>query len=331
MKLNNIPVKTTNSFGVNNIAFDITIPDIEISNYNQKGLEITSTIENNLNSKLGLETNKYLLTTITLEKYKTYKEPIILENNITNLMEKISIEAKENSDADITLIYRGKNAFHYLVIDTNIEQNSNIKLTIINLLDNNSQIFTSINNKVLENASLSTNIIEIEGKVKLSNYYTDILGTNAKNYLNSIYFGKNEDIIDINYDIKNIGRNTTSYINTIGVLNDKSTKTMKMSIDFVKGASKSVGEEYEKCILLSDDAVSKSVPLLLCTEEDVQGVHSVATGKIEEDKLFYCMSRGFDYKDSIKTIINGDLNKVIENVTDISIKEEIISKVYNTI
>ena len=328
MKLNNIPIRTSNSFGVNNISLDIEIPKSDFTYYESNSIEVKSNIENNLTSKLGLEVEDYLLTTINLDKYTNY-EPIILTNNITNLSEKVVINASKNSSADITLVYRGTKAFHYLVVDSNIEENSYIKLTIINLLDKDSKIFTSINNKIYENVSLDTIITDLEGNIKVSNYYSDILGNNAKNSLNSLYYGKNEDIIDINYDVKNIGKNTTSYINTVGILDNKATKTMKMSIDFVKGSAKSNGEEYEKCILLSDEVISKSVPLLLCTEEDVQGVHSVATGKVDEDKIFYVMSRGFSYKDAIKIILSGDLNKVISNITDESLKEELVNKIYD--
>jgi len=328
-KLNQIPIKTTNNFGVNTVDIDFLIPStFDFDDYKTHNLNIKSSIKNKLFSKIGLEVPKYLDSTIELDKYVEYKEPIILIKDLNdNLADKITIKALKNSKANIILLYRGKNVFHYLVIDGEIEENACVNLSIVNLLDNDSKIFTSVSNIIKENAELHTNIIDLEGHIKVSNYYSNIIGQNGKDYLKSIYFGQNNDIIDINYDIKNKGRNTISDIETVGCLTDNASKTMKMSIDFVTGAAKSVGKEIEKCILLSDNVTSKSVPLLLCTEEDVQGVHSVATGKVDYEKVFYIMSRGFSYKDAIKIIINGDLNNIISNINDNKIKDEVLKKI----
>ena len=51
--------------------------------------------------------------------------------------------------------------------------------------------------------------------------------------------------------------------------------------------------ENEYCMLLSDNAKSISLPMLLCGEEDVEGNHGVASGKVNRDELLYIMSRGF--------------------------------------
>lgn len=320
MRLNSIPTKTTNSFGVNALDIKIDIPLFNLEKFD--GVVLNK----KLNSRLGLEVNKYLNKDIKINEYENH-EPILLEYNLDNdnIVQKINIEALKNSNLVMTIVFRGT-GFNYIVIDGNIGENSNIKLNIINLLDKESTNLISINNKIYENACMTTSIIDFEGKLKISNYYSELIGNNSKDYLYSTYYGKNKDIIDINYDIKNIGKNTISNIETVGLLDDYSTKTMKMSIDFVSGSSKSIGEEQEKCILLSDTAISKSVPLLLCTEEDVQGVHAVATGKLEEDKIFYIMSRGFSYKEAIKIIINGDLNNVINNIDIEKLKEEILNR-----
>ena len=72
----------------------------------------------------------------------------------------------------------------------------------------------------------------------------------------------------------------------------------------------------EKVTLLSDNVITKSLPVLLCHEEDVEGAHGVSTGKIDNEKLLYMMSRGISYKEALKLIIKSDfdiaLNKLKE-------------------
>ena len=51
---------------------------------------------------------------------------------------------------------------------------------------------------------------------------------------------------------------------------------------------------------LSDKAKSLALPMLLCSEEDVEGNHSASSGKADNKEIFYIMSRGFDKKSAEK-------------------------------
>ena len=67
--------------------------------------------------------------------------------------------------------------------------------------------------------------------------------------------------------------------------------------------------------------------MLLCTEEDVEGNHSSAAGKIEDDKLFYIMSRGISEKDAMKLIVKAKFNKILETIKDEELKQEIVDEI----
>ena len=82
-------------------------------------------------------------------------------------------------------------------------------------------------------------------------------------------------------------------------------------------------------MLLSDKAHSKALPMLLCTEEDVEGNHSSSAGKIDDDVLFYIMSRGISEKDAMKLIVKSKFNKILENVKNIELKEQILEEIDN--
>ena len=77
-------------------------------------------------------------------------------------------------------------------------------------------------------------------------------------------------------------------------------------------------------MLLSNRAKSIALPMLLCTEEDVEGNHSTSSGKVDEKQLFYIMARGISYKEAVKLIVKSKFNKIIETVQDSELKEESI-------
>ena len=112
-----------------------------------------------------------------------------------------------------------------------------------------------------------------------------------------------------------------------GALKDESKKHFKETIDFKKGCKKAKGNENEFCILLSDKAKSLALPMLLCTEDDVEGNHSTASGKVDNKDLFYIMSRGISYKDAIKLLVKAKFNQIIQTIKDEQLKQEILEQI----
>ena len=185
----------------------------------------------------------------------------------------------------------------------------------------------SIENNLEENARVDFCIVDFGGKTSITNYYSNIKGNGAKANINTIYLGTENQVFDINYIAELFGEKTETNIEVQGALKDEAKKNFKGTIDFKKGSKKAKGDENEFCMLLSDKAKSKALPMLLCTEEDVEGNHSSAAGKIEDDKLFYIMSRGISEKDAMKLIVKARFNKIIEMIKDEELKQEISEEI----
>ena len=77
-------------------------------------------------------------------------------------------------------------------------------------------------------------------------------------------------------------------------------------------------------MLLSDNAKSIALPMLLCSEDDVEGNHSTASGKVDNQVLFYIMSRGLSYKEAVKLLVKSNFVTIIDRITDNDLKNEII-------
>ena len=67
--------------------------------------------------------------------------------------------------------------------------------------------------------------------------------------------------------------------------------------------------------------------MLLCSEEDVEGNHSSSAGKVGEKELFYIMSRGFNFKEAMKLMVRAKFNKILENIKNEDIKNEILTEI----
>ena len=154
-----------------------------------------------------------------------------------------------------------------------------------------------------------------------------MVGQGSKNDLKTIYLGTDNQIKDINYIAELTGEKTDINIDVQGALKNHSKKNFKGTIDFKKGCKKAVGDENEYCMLLTDDSKSIALPMLLCTEDDVEGNHSTASGKVDAQELFYIMSRGIAYNDAIKLIVKSRFNKILERIKDEDLKTEILQEI----
>lgn len=203
-----------------------------------------------------------------------------------------------------------------------IKANNKIK---INLENKEEQIIYNFDQ---ENQNLTDQIlINAKGKSSITNYYSDLQGENAQNDVKTVYLGVDEQLKDINYIAELYGAKTNINIDVQGALSDKAKKHFKGTIDFKKGCKKAKGDENEYCMLLSDKAKAIALPMLLCAEEDVEGNHSTASGKVDSKVLFYIMSRGLSYKEAVKLLVKSRFIKIIEQISDQNLKNEIISKI----
>ena len=108
------------------------------------------------------------------------------------------------------------------------------------------------------------------------------------------YLGRGQQVVDLNLAVDHLGRNTQSAIDVSGALKDSARKVFRGTIDFKNGSAGSTGSEQETVLLLGDDVVNKTVPLILCAEENVEGTHGATIGALDDATLFYFESRGFD-------------------------------------
>ncbi len=317
--LNKSTTRTTEHARINDIHLDLDIPKItSFSNFNVSGIDYKEYDDNKFESRICL----ILPKSHNLDIDVTKDSDISISYDIDNiLVDNININVATNITTNITIKYTSaKDLYHISKLNLNVDTSSKVIVNYVNLISRNSKSFIAIESNVLGN--LEVNLIDMGGNTKVNNYYSNIVGEKAKSTLNNIYIAKDNDIVDMNYYVGLTNRSEEGYINVSGVLDDNAHKNFKGIIDFIKGSSKSIGKELEKVTLLSDTSITKSLPVLLCHEEDVEGAHGVSTGKIDNDKLFYMMSRGISYKEALILIIKSDFDIALNKLTDKE-KEEI--------
>lgn len=340
LKVNDTPVRTARNFKINNIEVELEIPEKIAEFKNVEIINEKSTIDSEVSNlpltygngkileELNYETANSKIRIQTSSKKENIKIRYNFDNDNLNLINQIEIIA--TGDTNVIIEYKSQTTqkcLHNGIIRTIANENAKLNVTIVNLLNEESDNFEAIENKLEKNSKVNYTIIDIGGKTSVSNYYSNVIGENADNDLKSIYLGIGEQRKDINYIAELRGTKTNIDIDVQVALKDSAKKNFKGTIDFKKGSKKAKGNENEYCMLLSDKAKSIALPMLLCTEEDVEGNHSTASGKVDEKQLFYIMTRGISYKEAVKLIVKSKFNKIIERISDEDLKEEVLSEI----
>ena len=206
-----------------------------------------------------------------------------------------------------------------------VAANKTKKLTQINMANDNSA--KKLHIKVEENAQLELTVVDLSESDSASEIVIDLDGDDSKVDLFAVYFGSSDNRLDLNYIIHQRGKRTEANMFVNGALAGNCDKIFRGTLDFVKGSKGSVGREREDVIVLSDTVRNRSVPLMLSAEDEVDGHHAVSIGRIDEEKLFYLMSRGLDRVEAEKLIVEAMFNPIIERLDD----AELINKIFQII
>ena len=199
-----------------------------------------------------------------------------------------------------------------LAVRTTIDLNENSRLKLIQLQTTEEESILYNEVRINCQAGATAELIQIFlGKGDLySDSRIDLEGEGSSLKADIGYIGRSNQNIDINIFANHTGKKTESEINVNGSLNDAAKKVFKGTIDFKNGCTDSVGNEQETVLLLGEDVVNKTVPLILCAEENVVGNHGATIGELDEDTLFYFESRGIDKKKAESIMARAAIDRV---------------------
>ena len=158
---------------------------------------------------------------------------------------------------------------------TRIVVEAGAKLHLIEMLGVNEgqQHLESVGLEIHQNAAVDVKQYALGGSTIGLGLTANLVGARARLDLNNRYHATHEETLDINHLVRMCGTSTRAQLTESGVLNEAAKKTLRATIDLVRGAKDAQGNEIETVMILGDDVVNKTMPVILCDEDDVAGNH----------------------------------------------------------
>ena len=311
------------------------IEKIDFSYENKKQIEIiedsyTNDKSENNNSLIDLNialSNKHFK--ILIKRGYSLKKPLIIYHLTNEKMKskninlRLDFELEQNSTLKLIDFFSDDSEKNFMNIfyNFNLDKDAILKNYKIDksLNKNLKYSFNNINQK---QNSISETFIFSAG----SDYFKNEINCNLKGeyssaFINGIFSLDDNKQHEIRTTINHLVENTKSYqlIKSVLGKNTKSAYQGRIYVD--SKAQKTDGYQLSKAILLDETSEFNAKPELEIYADDVKCSHGSASGSLDDNSIFYLMSRGLNYKQAKGLLINGFLLDVIEKITDAEIKD----------
>ena len=330
----NVDVDFINEFEHNKIIFvDGNISKIDFNHEDKDRFSLKHDLEldEQLNENALLNLNTAFLSSyikFTVKKGYQFQKPLILYNYLTSdivshgLNLRIDINLEDGSSLDIVNIanQNAKNNFLNFRQKINIGKNSVLKNYSLDISPT-SNIKYSFNDINLDkNSHLEYFILSKGSKFAKHDINCSLNNDHGSVSLNGIIDLDNEKHHEIKTSINHNEENCKSYQLIKSVLNENSKGVYQGKIYVNSKAQKTDGYQLSRALLLNDDVEFNAKPELEIYADDVKCSHGSTSGNIDENSIFYLMSRGLSHAQSKKLLTNGFLNEVIEKISNKNIK-----------
>ena len=237
-----------------------------------------------------------------------------------------TIIAEENSEVTVVLDYTSNlNDKGLSQIKTRLvaKPYSKIHLIKIQLLGSNFVQVDDTEGDCDENAQIEVTQIELGGAKIYAQVKNNLNGFSSKFKSNTAYIAEKSQLLDMNYVVNHYGKKTDTKMIVKGVVGENALKVYRGTIDFKRGCDEATGDEQEETLLISKTAVNKSIPIILCDEENVSGTHGATLGRLGSDELFYMQSRGISEEEAKKMMKRAKILSVASLIPSEDVRAKI--------
>ena len=265
---------------------------------------------------------------ILVKENYSFNKPLIVYHTSNNKIKskninlRLEFELEKNSSLKLVDFFKDTSEKNFINIFYNfdLKKDAILKNYKIDKIQNNN-IKYSFNNINQDENSVSETFILSAGSDFLKNEINcNLNGKYSSAFVNGIFSLTDNQHHEIRTTINHLTENTKSYQLIKSVLGKDSKAVYQGKILVNSIAQKTDGYQLSKALLLNETSEFNAKPELEIYADDVKCSHGSASGSLDENSIFYLMSRGLSHKQSKELLINGFVLEVIEKITDNEIK-----------
>jgi len=203
---------------------------------------------------------------------------------------------------------------HASIVELIVGKNANLKFVELQSLGLNVWNFTHERARVGADGKLDW-VFNAVGSHVTKNFSTlELDGEGAWARMSGFYFAEKDQHLDHDTQQNHNVPHTTSDLLFKGALRDKSRSVWQGMIYVAPGAQKTDGYQANRNLVLSKTARADSIPGLEILADDVRCTHGATVGQLEQEHIFYLMSRGMPRPEAEKLVVDGFFDPIMQRI-----------------
>ncbi|MDB5586917.1 MAG: sufD [Devosia sp.] len=229
----------------------------------------------------------------------------------------------DNASAVVLETYAGSDAAHVANHASYVTVGKNAVLThiTVDLSSKSATHFATNEYTLAEGAKLRTLTIHAGAGLARSQVFARFAGEGAHAYFTGLNLVDNGQHLDITIDINHAVPNTTSQELYKQIARGRSKAVFQGRIMVSRDAQKTDAKMMMQGLMLSDEAEILSKPELEIYADDVVCGHGSTCGELDEDSMFYLMSRGIPKAEAETMLVRGFLEELVDPIADEALAE----------
>ena len=156
---------------------------------------------------------------------------------------------------------------------------------------------------------------------------SELDGSGSWARMSGIFFTNERQHVDLDTEQNHNAPNTTSDLLYKGALKGKSRSVWQGMIKVLPGAQHTDGFQANRNLMLDKTARADSIPGLEIEADDVRCTHASTIGKLDEEEIFYLMSRGIPRADAVRMVIQGFFDPIMERIPFEGVRVRIFDRI----
>jgi Fe-S cluster assembly protein SufD len=211
--------------------------------------------------------------------------------------------------------------FHCGSIELLVEAGA--RLRYVNLQNWGDQVWHFAHQKahVGRGASLQWTIGALGSRLAKVNQHVALTGEDAEAQVNGAMFTQGKQHLSYNTHQHHMAAHCRSDLLYKAALQDESRTVWRGMIKVDREAQKTNGYQRNDNLMLARTARADSIPGLEIEADDVRCTHGSTSGRVDDQQVFYAMTRGYTHQEAVRMIVTGFFQQVFDRITIESVRD----------
>ncbi|VTU47195.1 Fe-S cluster assembly protein SufD [Latilactobacillus sakei] len=244
----------------------------------------------------------------------------------TDFIHHVLIVAEQNSEfsylENLQTMGDHKNLAN-MVVEVIAKDNSHVHFSAVDAFGKSVTTYLNRRGHLMRDARIDWALGFMNDGNIIGDFDSDLVGDGSHAETKVVAISTGKQIQGIDTRVTNIGPRSIGHILQHGVILEDATLTFNGIGHIIKGAKGADAQQENRVLMLSRTARGNANPLLLIDENDVQAGHAASVGRVNEQQMYYLMSRGLSKEVAQRLVIRGFLGAVLTEIPDKNVRQQL--------